>query len=129
MKPKLYTEYALRVLMHLAAKPEQLSSIGEIARAHSISHNHLMKIVLSLRNNGFIQAVRGRNGGIRLSRPGSEITIGEVVRTTEGGFDAVDGGVRLPDCPLDAALRNAFRTFIATLDDYTILDLVDSPRS
>lgn len=124
MKPKRYTEYALRVLMHLAAKPEQLSSIGEIASEHSISHNHLMKIVHNLRKDGFIEAVRGRNGGIRLSKSGGEITVGEVVRATEGGF----GAARQPECPLDAVVQDAFRAFIATLDKYTIAGLVDGSR-
>jgi Rrf2 family transcriptional regulator, nitric oxide-sensitive transcriptional repressor len=129
MRPKRYTEYALRVLMHLAAKPEQLSSIGEISREHSISHNHLMKIVHNLRKDGFIEALRGRNGGIRLSRAGSEITVGEVVRATEGGFDAADGAARQPECPLDAVVQDALRAFISTLDEYRIADLVDSARN
>ena len=69
MRLKSYTDYALRVLMHLAAKPDRLASIGEIARTYRISHNHLMKVVHDLRKEGFLDAVRGRSGGIRLGRP------------------------------------------------------------
>ena len=69
MRLKSYTDYALRVLMHLAAKPDRLASIGEIARTYRISHNHLMKVVHDLRKQGFLDAVRGRTGGIRLGRP------------------------------------------------------------
>ena len=41
-------DYALRVLMHLAARPERLSSIGEMARTNRISQNHLMKVAFLL---------------------------------------------------------------------------------
>jgi Rrf2 family nitric oxide-sensitive transcriptional repressor len=71
-----YTDYALRVLMHLAAKPDRLSSIGEIARSYGISQNHLMKVVHDLRKEGYVAAVRGRSGGIRLGRPAGEIVSG-----------------------------------------------------
>jgi Rrf2 family nitric oxide-sensitive transcriptional repressor len=43
-----YTDYALRVLMHLAAKPDRLSSIRDIALSYGISQNHLMKVVHDL---------------------------------------------------------------------------------
>ena len=115
--------------MHLAAKPSDLSPIGEIASAYCISHNHLVKIVHNLRENGFIEAVRGRNGGIRLSRPGNEITVGEVVRTTEGGFNAADGAAHQPARQLDAVAQDAFRAFISTLDKYSIADLIDNSPS
>jgi Rrf2 family nitric oxide-sensitive transcriptional repressor len=126
MKLKGYTDYALRVLMHLAAQPERLSSIAEIARTYRISHNHLMKVVHDLRKEGYLDAVRGRAGGIRLARPASEIGLGEVVRHTEGGFDLVDCGscVIAPACELTAALHEALRAFMAVLDRYTLEDLV-----
>lgn len=52
MKLTLYTAYAIRVLMQLAARGDGLSSIAEIARAYGISQNHLMKIVLDLGGAG-----------------------------------------------------------------------------
>jgi Rrf2 family nitric oxide-sensitive transcriptional repressor len=121
-----YTDYALRVLMHLAARPERLSSIGEIARAYAISQNHLMKVVHDLRKAGYVAAVRGRSGGIRLARPPSEINVGEVVRHTEEGFDLVDCGscIIAPACGLTGVLGEALRAFMHTLDRYTLADLV-----
>src|SRR6476661_2740718 len=92
MRLKSYTDYALRVLMHLAAQPDRLSSIAVIARTYRISHNHLTKVVHDLRKQGFVAAVRGRSGGVRLARPASEISVGEVVRHTERTFDLVDCG-------------------------------------
>jgi Rrf2 family nitric oxide-sensitive transcriptional repressor len=121
-----YTDYALRVLMHLAAKPDRLSSIGEIARSYAISQNHLMKVVHDLRQQGYVAAVRGRSGGIRLGRPANEIVIGEVVRHTEEGFDLVDCGSCLiaRACGLTGVLAEALRAFMAVLDRHTLADLV-----
>lgn len=65
----LYTRHAIRVLVHLAATSDRLSTISEIAQAYGLSHNHLMKVVHDLRRAGFVESVRGRTGGIRLARP------------------------------------------------------------
>lgn len=126
MKLTRYTDYALRVLMHLAVQPDRLSSISSIAKAYGISQNHLVKVVQDLRVAGFVAAVRGRSGGIRLGRPASEINVGQVVRHTEGGFDLVDCGSCLiaPACALTAALHRALAAFMDVLDGYTLADLV-----
>lgn len=131
MRLKSYTDYALRVLMHLAAKPDRLSSIAEMARTYRISHNHLMKVVHDLRKEGFLDAVRGRTGGIRLARPAAEISVGQVVRHTESGFDLVDCGscVIAPACALTAALHEARNAFMAVLDGYSLADLVEDRKS
>ena len=126
MRLKSYTDYALRVLMHLAARPDRLASISEIARTYRISHNHLMKVVHDLRKEGFLDAVRGRSGGVRLARPAKEISVGDVVRHTEGTFDLVDCGscVIAPACALTGALHEARQAFMAVLDRYSLADLV-----
>jgi Rrf2 family nitric oxide-sensitive transcriptional repressor len=131
MKLTLYTDYALRALMHLAAKPERLATISEISSTYRISHNHLTKVVHDLRKAGFIDAVRGRSGGVRLAQPASEITVGAVVRHTEGGFDLVDCGscVIAPACALTAALHRALAAFMDVLDGYSLADLVEERKS
>ena len=127
MKLKSYTDFAMRVLMHLAARPDRLSSIAEIARTYRISHNHLTKVVHDLRKEGYLSAVRGRSGGILLARP----AVGEIVRHTEGSFDLVDCGscVIAPACALTAALREARSAFMAVLDGYTLADLVKDRKN
>src|SRR3712207_6771037 len=114
--------------MHLAARPERLSSIGEIARGYGISQNHLMKVVHDLRKAGFVAAVRGRTGGIRLAVPASEINVGAVVRHTEEGFDLVDCSTCLiaPACGLTGVLNEALGAFMRVLDSYSLQDLVES---
>jgi len=126
MRLTRYTDYAMRVLFYLGARPERLCSIGEIARAYGISQNHLMKVVNDLANAGYITSVRGRFGGIRLGRAADGINVGAVVRHTEEGFDLVDCGscVIAPACGLTGALREALGAFMAVLDGYTLADLL-----
>lgn len=90
MRLTRYTDFAMRVLLYLGRQPERLASIAEIAGAYAISQNHLMKVVNDLVNAGYLESVRGRNGGIRLARAPDEINVGALVRHTEGGFDLVD---------------------------------------
>src|SRR5215470_8528695 len=92
MRLTRYTDYAMRVLLYLGARPDKLFSIAEISRAYGISQNHLMKVVNDLVREGYAASVRGRFGGVRLGRPAEEINVGDVVRHTEEGFDLVDCG-------------------------------------
>ncbi|WP_380872787.1 HTH-type transcriptional regulator NsrR [Sphingomonas sp. DBB INV C78] len=125
MKLTRHTDYALRMLLYLAAHPDRLCSIAEIARAYDISQNHLMKVANELGRIGHIETVRGRNGGLRLARPANEIILGTVVRDMEEGFDLVDCGgcVIVPVCGLPGVLRQATRAFVETLDRYSLADI------
>src|SRR3546814_19212295 len=105
MRLTRYTDYSLRVLIHLALNDDRLCSIGEIARAYDVSHNHLMKVVNALAHDGFVETVRGRMGGMRLARAADTISVGEVVRRTEAGFQRAD----CPGCPLTPACRTEKR--------------------
>ncbi len=122
-----YTDYAIRVLLHVGAREEGArSSVSEIARIYGISKDHLKKVVQDLAQAGLLIAVRGRNGGLQLGRPADEITIGEIVRHTETGFDLVDCSrcVVAPACTLPRILREALSAFMAVLDRYTLADIL-----
>ncbi|TFD99668.1 Rrf2 family transcriptional regulator [Jeotgalibacillus sp. R-1-5s-1] len=135
MKLTLYTDYSLRVLIYLGAKErDELSNIQQIADAYSISKNHLMKVTHELGKLGYIETIRGRNGGIRLKRAKQDINIGKVVRETEDHFNLVEcfepgGGncVISPVCGLKHALSKALQAYLSVLDDYTLADLVKNP--
>jgi len=79
----VYTDYALRLLMYLALKEDQLATIAEIAKSFAISRNHLMKVAYQLGVAGYVETVRGRGGGLRLAKPAATIGLGDVVRCTE----------------------------------------------
>jgi Rrf2 family nitric oxide-sensitive transcriptional repressor len=114
-----HTDYALRLLIHLAGIGEERVLIAAVADEQGISRSHLMKIANELARAGFIEAVRGRGGGIRLARDPGEINLGDVFDVTEPRCEMVDcGSCRLASrCRLPAVLaraQNAFRAVIAT---------------
>jgi Rrf2 family nitric oxide-sensitive transcriptional repressor len=129
MRLTRYTDYALRVLIYLGARPDMQCSIAEISRAYDISQNHLMKVVNDLVNAGYLASARGRFGGIKLARPAEEINVGSVIRHTEDGFDLVDCGecIIAPACGLTGALRQALAAFLKVLDGYTLANLITNP--
>ena len=126
MRLTRYTDYALRVLMHLATHPDRPASIGLIARSYGISQNHLMKVVHDLGKEGFLVTTRGRGGGLKLARPAEQIVVGDVVRHTEDSFQLVDcdNCIIASACGLRIALAAATGAFLAVLDGRTLGDLV-----
>ena len=131
MRLTLHTDYALRALIYLALRTDRRVSIREIAEAHRISENHLVKVVHNLGRGGFVATTRGRGGGLRLGRPATEINVGDVVRFTEDDMALVacfqtDGpGCALIDaCRLQRLLGEALQSFMAVLDGQTLADLV-----
>ncbi|HEU4845463.1 MAG TPA: Rrf2 family transcriptional regulator, partial [Burkholderiaceae bacterium] len=64
MRLTSFTDYTLRTLLYLSAHRDRLVTIQDIADVHSISKNHLMKVVYQLGLTGLVQTVRGRNGGL-----------------------------------------------------------------
>jgi len=130
MRLALWTDYALRTLTFVGAKGGRLATIAEIAASFDISKAHLMKVVNRLGQQGYLDTVRGKGGGIRLARSPAEIRVGAVVRKTEedlavigclaeAGFCRIEGC-----CVLRRALREATLAFLQTLDGYTLADLL-----
>ena len=127
------TNYAVRILMYCAANDAPLSRIGDIAKAYSVSELFLFKILQPLVEAGLVETVRGRNGGVKLGRPATDITLFDVVRVTEESFamaecfenDAAECPL-IDSCSLNAALREALNAFFAVLERHTIAELVAS---
>ncbi len=126
MRLTRYTDYALRVLIYLAAHDDRTCAIAEIAKAYGISYNHLMKVVNTLGREGFVDAVRGRGGGLRLSRPADRIRVGDVVRKTEEGLELADCASCLiaPACGLTSVLAQGVQAMLKVFDRFTVADLV-----
>ena len=110
---------------------ELRSRIPEIARAYGVSELFLFKILQPLTKAGLVETVRGRNGGVRLPKPASAITLFDVVKVTEDSFAMAEcfeaGEIDCPlvdSCGLNAALRKALNAFFEVLQGYTIDDLV-----
>lgn len=130
MRLTQFTDYGLRVLMHLALSAGQRITIAEIAERYDVSRAHLMKVVPELVRHGWVTSERGRGGGLALAKPPEAITIGAVVRRLEGAPELVacqqPGGhcVISPACGLPVVFERAAAAFHEVLDDYTLADIV-----
>jgi Rrf2 family nitric oxide-sensitive transcriptional repressor len=104
---------------------------AEIADKCNASVNHLLQVVNHLQSNGFVQTVRGRNGGLKLSRPMEQISIGQVFRIFEAGmpfaecFDPATNTCPLSEmCRLRSFISRAVEAFYHEMDMVTLADLV-----
>jgi Rrf2 family nitric oxide-sensitive transcriptional repressor len=127
MKLTRYTDYALRIMAHLAAMPDGLVAIHTLAAACDAPENHVMKVTPTLVRGGFIKSTRGRGGGLRLGRPAEEIRLGDIVRLTESGFDLNDcvDCALVSRCKLKQAIALAGEAYLAVLNQFTLADMLD----
>jgi len=124
-----FTDYGLRALIYMAALPaEKMTNISEVTAVYNVSRHHMVKIINQLSREGFITAVRGKNGGIRLARPAGTIRLGDVVRALEplalvncsSDFCHIT-----PACRLKFILQQAVHNFLEELDRHTLADMVE----
>lgn len=95
MKLSMATELAVRGILFLAGQGDsQPVSLKEICRVRGLSRDNMTRIFALLSRARLVIAVRGKNGGYRLARPASEITLLEV-------FEAIEGPLALNLCQQD----------------------------
>jgi len=130
-----FTDYALRVLIYAAARPDARCLTADVAIAFGISRHHLVKVVNELQHLGYLETVRGREGGFALAKPPGRIRLRDVVVSTEGTMALVECFDRDTNrCPLATAcglqgvLGEAVEAFLTVLDRHSLADLVAEPR-
>jgi Rrf2 family nitric oxide-sensitive transcriptional repressor len=130
MRLTTFTDFALRVLMYAAVSGDRLITIEETAKTYNISRMHLMKVVNVLARTGYVRGVRGRSGGFTLAKRPEDINLGAVIRATEPDFALVEcfaaGNqcIVTNSCRIPQVLNEALGSFIATLDHYTLADIM-----
>lgn len=136
MRMTLHTDYALRMLIYMATRPEGVCKVNDVAESYGLSRNHLLKVAQTLRDLGLVETTRGRTGGIRLAKAPEEIAVGALVRATEEEFtlaECMQAGGRAcaisPACRLKGMLHEALGAFLAVLDKYTLADIVRNRAS
>ncbi|MBL8643235.1 MAG: Rrf2 family transcriptional regulator [Rhodospirillaceae bacterium] len=128
------SKYALRALQALAAQePEQRLLSSVIAKEQRIPQKFLEQILLDLCRCGMVASHRGRNGGYRLARKASAITIGEVIRTTDGplapiacasltGYEKCKDCIDEKRCSIRKLMRRVRDSMSEILDHTTLAD-------
>lgn len=120
---------AIRILIACARAGGALVKVVDLSATLDISMQNVFKIVHILSRAGLTAAVRGRHGGIRLSRSADAIYIGDIVRAmeqTESSPEAIgrpgEGGPSAVD--VTRVLDDALEAFIAVLDRHSLADMV-----
>lgn len=117
--------------MYLAAHSERLSSVKEVAEHYGISRNHLVKVVHRLSQLGYIEAKKGKGGGIRIAKDTIKLRLGDVVAKLEPNmnmvecFNAETNTCSITNsCQLKHYLFEATQSYFDVLNQYTLADTV-----
>lgn len=138
MALKLSTKcrYGARAILEIAKNYEKHpTKRKDIARTQEISESYLENILLALKSNELIDTVRGAQGGYKLSRLPSTITLFQIVEALEGSLDLVDclaDGVscdRIDECAMRVVWSNLKKAMEETLSRVTLQDLLDKNKS
>lgn len=90
MKISTRGRYALKIMMDLAANNTgECIKVKEISERQGVSEKYLEQIISVLNKAGFVNSVRGAQGGYRLARDPETYTVGSILRLTEGSLAPV----------------------------------------
>ncbi len=137
MSVSLKCQYALRALFELARRDgDGLVRLTEIAAKQAIPGRFLENILNQLRQGGFVDSKRGKDGGFVLARPAAEITVGDIIRFIEGPINPVDcvSSRESGDCPLKGSCiflnlwSEVTEALESVYDRKTLRDLVDEDK-
>jgi len=82
--------YALRMLLDLAEhRNDRFIALKEIAERQNISKQYLEQIITIINNSMILRTNRGKHGGYMLAKEPSEITVGQILRITEGNLSSI----------------------------------------
>ncbi|MBB4350617.1 RrF2 family transcriptional regulator [Aliirhizobium cellulosilyticum] len=129
-------KYGLKALVHLAQlEPGKTAFVSEIAEQNNISKKFLDAILLELRKGGILRSKKGPGGGYALSKPASEISIGQAVRILDGplapircasktAFEACDDCDHPDDCQVRHSMMEVRDAVSEVLDKMTLEEMV-----
>lgn len=126
-------DYALRAALEIAAAPDgTLLTRRQVAAATRAPDSILAQVLAQLVRGGVLVARAGPKGGYRLGRPRSEVTVHDVVTAIDGG--PTEQRCVLRDqvcswtgaCPFHAVMTRAQESFLATLRETTLADVIRS---
>jgi Rrf2 family protein len=131
-------EYALRALIHLGIAQElgrPMVQIAEIATKENIPIKFLESILVLLKEAGYLDSKRGKEGGYFLAKAQDQIAIGDVVRKLEGPLAPIPcvsqnfyERCTCPDeahCGLRMMMMDVRNAIANILDRYTLAQTVE----
>ena len=131
MKISTRGRYAIRVLADMAEHASgEYIPLKDIAKRQDISQKYLEGIMLLLSKSGIVDGVHGKGGGYKLNRAPEDVTIGEILRVTEGSLAPVACLDGKTVCPRAGACKTLgmWREFYDMINDFfdkrTLKDLM-----
>ena len=127
------TDYAFRVIMHLAGLSEgEIANSQVIAEVQNIPAGFLQKVMRTLTKGEVIKSYRGIDGGFALAKPAGEITLLDIVTIMEGPIDLqrclkdqeLCSKHCAPQCPVHAALAIIQKDFIESLSKINFAQMI-----
>ena len=137
MKISTKGRYALRLLLDLAEQQgDGYVALRDAAQRQEISKKYLEQIVPVLSKAGLLQTSRGFQGGYRLAVVPGEITLGAILRATEGSLEPVACMDQQPnlcprqaECPTLPVWEGLSRVIRDYVDGVTLQDILEQQRS
>ena len=128
--------YALRMLVDLAEHQNVgYVSLKDIADRQNISKKYLEQIVPTLGNSGIVVANRGSQGGYMLAKSPEKVTVGDILRLTEGSLCPVPCADSDPavceqcgECTTYSMWKELSKLISDYLDGISIQNLLDEKR-
>jgi len=136
MKISTKGRYAVRVMLDLALhNTGECIKVKDIASRQGISEKYLEQIIAVLNRAGYVNSVRGAQGGYRIAKDPSEYTVGMILRLTEGSMAPVaclDEGApdcdRCDTCETLEVWKELYAAINNVIDNVTIANLVEKSR-
>lgn len=133
MKISTKGRYALRMLYDLALHQEDgYVSLKDIAERQNISKKYLEQIVPLLNKTGLLRTNRGNKGGYMLAGRSGEISVGDVLRATEGSIAPVsclefepNECPRANECSTLFVWEGLYKVVTEYLDSISLQDIIE----
>lgn len=133
MKISTKGRYALRMIIDLALHQDDgFASLKDIAERQEISKKYLEQIVPMLNKSGILRTNRGNKGGYALAKSPEQLSVGDILRATEGSLAPVSCLDDNPNtCPRQESCstlyiwEGLFKTITDYLDNISINEIVE----
>jgi len=135
MKMNANTDFLYRALIYVALHPERWVTAREVTEAYKLSHNHISKVCQELIRCGFLNAQRGRGGGVQLARKPEDIHLGELLFLDEDKPKIIDCETGIgescciaPACRLKEIFAQAKRAFLDAMNSPALDEVISQPK-
>ena len=130
MQLSKFSDYSFRALIYLAQNRDRLCTVEELARELDTSEHHMKKVIHKLATHQYITSLKGRGGGLCLSREPKDINLADILKVTEENmnlfvcFQNNSCPLLSANCRLKSITHAALQEFLKKFSDHTLYDLI-----